>query len=72
MSKSTLIEVGDEAVGIVVPDGNRVRFVAVKYPVWALDDQVFASAEAARRAARDLLLARKGGSAKPRSDAFAA
>lgn len=61
MSRSTVIEVAGEAVGIVVPDADQVRFVAVKYPVWALDDVVFPSAEDARRAARDLLLGKGAG-----------
>lgn len=61
MTRSTLIEVGGEAVGIVVPDGGGYRFVAVKFPVWDLDDRPFPSAEAAQRAARELLESGRGG-----------
>lgn len=51
MNARSIIEVGGEAVGIVVPDAGQFRFVAVKYAVWTLDDHIFDSAESARLAA---------------------
>lgn len=51
----TVIEVGGQAVAVVIPDSGRFRFVAVKYPVWSLDDRLFQSTEDARRAAHELL-----------------
>ena len=55
-----VIEVGGEAVGVVVPDQGGFKFVAVKYHVWALDSQRFNSADEARAAIRKLM-------AKPRA-----
>ena len=52
-----VIEVGGEAVGVVVPDQDGLRFVAVKYHVWALDSQRFNSADEARAAIRKLMAA---------------
>ena len=34
-----VIEIGGEAVGVVVPDEDRLKFVAVKSSVWDLDSQ---------------------------------
>ncbi|KQS81025.1 hypothetical protein ASG25_05845 [Rhizobium sp. Leaf384] len=45
-----VIEINGEAVGVVVPDAGTLKFVAVKYHVWELDAQRFASADAARHA----------------------
>ncbi len=50
-----VIEIGGEAVGVVVPDEDRLKFVAVKYSVWDLDSQRFSSADEARVAIRRLL-----------------
>jgi hypothetical protein len=50
-----VIEIGGEAVGVVVPDEDRLKFVAVKYSVWDLDSQRFSSAEEVRAAIRRLL-----------------
>lgn len=50
-----VIEIGGEAVGVVVPDKDRLRFVAVKYSVWDLDSQHFSSADEARAAIRRFL-----------------
>lgn len=52
-----VIEIGGEAVGVVVPDEDRLKFVAVKYSVWDLDSQRFSSADEARAAIRRLLSA---------------
>ncbi|NHT74389.1 hypothetical protein C8J35_10320 [Rhizobium sp. PP-F2F-G38] len=45
-----VIEINGEAVGVVVPDAGTLKFVAVKYHVWELDAQRFATADAARHA----------------------
>ncbi|MCP8894143.1 hypothetical protein KYK29_04310 [Shinella daejeonensis] len=50
-----VIEIGGEAVGVVVPDEDRLKFLAVKYSVWDLDAKRFASADEARAAIRRLL-----------------
>lgn len=50
-----VIEIGGEAVGVVVPDEDRLKFVAVKYSVWDLDSQRFSSADEVRTAIRRLL-----------------
>lgn len=50
-----VIEYDGEAVGVVVPDEDRVKFLAVKYHVWDLDAQRFRSADEARTAIRHLL-----------------
>lgn len=50
-----VIEVGGEAVGVVVPDQGGLKFVAVKYHVWDLDSQRFSSADEARAAIRRLM-----------------
>jgi hypothetical protein len=56
MSKQ-VIEFGGEAVGVVVPDAGRLKFVAVKYHVWDLDSRHFRSADEARAAVRQLMSA---------------
>mgnify|MGYP001607716793 CR=1 FL=1 len=60
MSKQ-VIEFGGEAVGVLVPDAGRYKFVAVKYHVWDLDDRQFRSADEAKAAVRQLV-ARRGAS----------
>lgn len=50
-----VIEIGGEAVGVVVPDQDRLKFVAVKYHVWDLDSQRFNSADEVRVAIRKLI-----------------
>ncbi|URK88608.1 hypothetical protein LP421_16390 [Rhizobium sp. RCAM05350] len=55
MSKQ-VIEFGGEAVGVVVPDAGRLKFVAVKYHVWDLDSRHFRSADEARAAVRQLMV----------------
>lgn len=54
MSKQ-VIEYDGEAVGVVVPDEDRLKFLAVKYHVWDLDAQRFRSADEARAAIGRLL-----------------
>ncbi|WP_112808950.1 hypothetical protein [Ensifer sp.] len=70
MSKQ-VIEYGGEAVGVVVPDEGRFKFLAVKYHVWDLDAQRFRSADEARAAIRHLL-ARQAVSVERHGDAAAA
>lgn len=55
MSRSTVIEAAGQAVGILVPEDSRFRFVAVKYPVWSLDGTVFPTEDLAREAAQALM-----------------
>ncbi|MFD1328750.1 hypothetical protein [Mycoplana ramosa] len=50
-----VIEIGGEAVGVLVPDQDRLKFVAVKYHVWDLDSQRFNSADEVRVAIRKLM-----------------
>jgi hypothetical protein len=50
-----VIEYDGEPVGVVVPDEDQVKFLAVKYRVWDLDAQRFRSADEARAAIRHLL-----------------
>ncbi|MFB2549712.1 hypothetical protein [Ensifer soli] len=57
--KKQVIEFGGEAVGVVVPEDDYVRFLAVKYHVWDLDAQRFASADEARAAIGRLVSARR-------------
>lgn len=70
MSKQ-VIEYGGEAVGVVVPDEGRFKFLAVKYHVWDLDAQRFRSADEARAAIRHLL-ARQAVPGERHGDAAAA
>ena len=55
-----VIEFGGEAVGVVVPDAGRLKFVAVKYHVWDLDSLHFRSADEARAAVRQLMVSQSG------------
>ncbi|WP_046119897.1 hypothetical protein [Ensifer aridi] len=71
MSKQ-VIEYDGEAVGVVVPDKDRLKFLAVKYHVWDLDKQHFHSADEARTAIRHLLAGRGGQSQRSHSAGFAA
>jgi len=53
------IEVDGEPLGVLVPQGGAYRFLAVRFPVFAIDGQTFAGVEdaviAAGRAARNSL-----------------
>ena len=55
MSKQ-VIEYAGEPVGITVPENGKLKFIAVKYHVMDLDDQVFPSAEAVNAAIRRLVV----------------
>ncbi|WP_156386879.1 MULTISPECIES: hypothetical protein [unclassified Rhizobium] len=51
--KNQAIVHGMEAVGVLMPDGDRFRFIAVKFSVWALDGSLYdtpAEAQAAVQA----------------------
>ncbi|MEK1928464.1 MAG: hypothetical protein AAAC47_01530 [Pararhizobium sp.] len=54
-----VIEFGGEAVGVVVPDAGRLKFVAVKYHVWDLDSRHYRSADEARAAVRSLMASQR-------------
>ncbi|MGV1872222.1 hypothetical protein [Agrobacterium rosae] len=54
-----VIEFAGEPVGIVVPDDNRLKFIAVKFHVHDLDEQRFDSAEDVRVAIRNLVRNKK-------------
>ena len=47
-----VIEYGGEPVGIAIPEGGKLKFIAVKFHVMGLDEQVFPSAEEVNAAIR--------------------
>jgi hypothetical protein len=51
--KPIVIEVGGEPQGVVVPDAEGYRFLAVKLPAFSIDGQKFPSVERAHLAVRD-------------------
>ncbi|MBW6424426.1 hypothetical protein KX729_23540 [Rhizobium sp. XQZ8] len=53
-----VIEFGGEPVGIVIPDADRLKFIAVKYHVIDLDEQRFDTPDQVRLAIRDLVRSR--------------
>lgn len=53
--KKQVIEHAGIPVGIMVPEQDHFRFIAVKFHVYALNDQRFASAQEIRQAIRRLL-----------------
>jgi hypothetical protein len=53
-----VIEFGGEPVGIVIPDQDRLKFIAVKFHVIDLDEQRFNSPDEVRLAIRNLVRAR--------------
>ena len=50
-----VIEVGGEPQGVVVPDAEGYRFLAVKLPAFPVDGQHFADVEAAHLAVSETL-----------------
>ncbi len=54
MFHAYLVEVGQQAVGVVTREAEGYRFFAVKNSFCALEGQIFDSAEKARSAALDL------------------
>lgn len=55
MTKPIVISVHGEPQGVVIPNGNDYRFMAVKLGVFPLEGQVFESVAAARAAAQDIV-----------------
>ncbi|WP_187326823.1 hypothetical protein [Martelella lutilitoris] len=53
--KKQMVEFGGQPVGIVVPENGRLRFVAVKFHVHALDGGLYATMEELRAAIREHL-----------------
>jgi hypothetical protein len=51
MTKPIVISVAGEPQGVVVPNGQDFRFMAVKLGVFPLDGRIFQSIDAARAAA---------------------
>ena len=58
-AKPVVIEVSGEPLGVLVPSGDTFRFLAVKLPAFAIDGQLFATAEDARAAARAALASKR-------------
>lgn len=54
-----VIEYAGVPVGIVVPDNNKLKFIAVKFHVHDLDERHFDSTDDVKTAIRDLLRDRK-------------
>jgi hypothetical protein len=59
-----VIEFNGEAVGALMPEGERFRFVAVKYGVWSLDGRLFSRPVEAKRAVM-MLLSKPAGRSMP-------
>lgn len=57
--KKQVIEYAGVPVGIVVPDNDRLKFIAVKYHVHDLDEHHFSTPDEVRLAIRDLLANRQ-------------
>ena len=53
-----VIKFAGEPVGIVIPDENRLKFIAVKFHVIDLDEQRFDSADDVRLAISKLVASR--------------
>ncbi len=53
--KKQVVEFGGEAVGALVPDNGKLRFIAVKYSVWNLDGTLYPSLASARAAVDTVL-----------------
>jgi hypothetical protein len=54
--KPIVIEVGGEPQGVVVPEAEGFRFLAVKLPAFPIDGQRFADVEAAHFAVSQVVL----------------
>ena len=50
-----VVEYAGVPVGILVPDANRMKFIAVKFHVHDLDERHFESASDGKAAIRELL-----------------
>ncbi|WP_296576469.1 hypothetical protein [Phreatobacter sp.] len=72
-SDVTLIELGDDAVGLAVRERSGYRFFAAVQTLSAIDSRLFASLKALRQAAAERHDAsRRGRPGAPRSRALAA
>lgn len=58
--KPIVIEVSGEPLGVVVPDADGFKFLAVKFPVFGIDGHRFETVEAAQLAARAILADSEG------------
>lgn len=54
--KKQVIEYAGVPVGITVPDGDRLKFIAVKFPVIDLDGSLYASVGELQTAIHDHML----------------
>lgn len=54
-NRPVTIEVEGEPLGVVVPESEGFRFLAVRLNAFAIDGQVFDSVEAAEKAASETL-----------------
>ena len=61
MSQNYIIEVHEQAAGIVVRDGPKYRFFAATHAFNPLEGRLFKNPREAERAVRDFLSARKAG-----------
>lgn len=57
-----VVEYAGVPVGILIPDSDRLKFIAVKYHVHDLDERHFDSASDVKAAIRELLHANDCGS----------
>lgn len=53
--RPTVIEVAGEPQGVVVPEANGYKFMAVKLPAFPIDGQHFPTIELAHRAVREVV-----------------
>lgn len=54
-NKPVTIEVDGEPVGVVVPEAEGFRFLAVRFGAFAIEGEIFDTVEAARAAANAAL-----------------
>jgi hypothetical protein len=54
-SRPVTVEVDGEPLGVVIPDGEGVRFLAVRFNAFALDGHTFDSLEAAEVALEEIV-----------------
>lgn len=69
MSRSYIVEIGDEAVGLVMVEGSAYHFIAASRSVQELEGQVFSSVRDARKAAEAALNARGSDKSRRRTAA---
>jgi hypothetical protein len=61
MSQNYIIEVHEQAAGIIVRDGPKYRFFAATHAFNPLEGRLFKNPREAERAVKDFLCARKAG-----------